>query len=128
VATRTAQYVAAVEAAVQPAVGERLAAGTAPRIVDTRKTLPGLRLAQKYAVAAGRWPEPPAGPVRRGADQGEPHCRRRRRHGGAATREGHCAAGARFVQIEVETLAQLQEALQAGAHMVLLDNMDIWTP
>ena len=37
------------------------------------------------------------------------------------------AAQASFVEIEVETLAQLQEALAAGAKMVLLDNMDLAT-
>ncbi len=127
VATRTAQYVAAVEAAVGPAVGsERLAAGKAPRIVDTRKTLPGLRLAQKYAVLQGG---------------GQNH--RLGLYDAVLIKENHIAAAggvkavlqrvkdtapnARFVQIEVETLAQLEEALQAGAHMVLLDNMSLDT-
>jgi nicotinate-nucleotide pyrophosphorylase (carboxylating) len=113
VATKTADYVQAV-------------AGTRARIVDTRKTLPGLRLAQKYAVRTGG---------------GDNH--RFGLYDAVLIKENHIAAAggvtavlqqvqatapqARFVQIEVETLAQLQEALQAGARMVLLDNMDLAT-
>ena len=113
VATKTAEYVQAV-------------AGTRTRIVDTRKTLPGLRLAQKDAVAVGG---------------GLNH--RLGLYDAVLIKENHIAAAggvtavlqrvqttapqAKFVQIEVETLAQLQEALQAGARMVLLDNMDIGT-
>ena len=113
VATKTAAYVQAV-------------AGTRARIVDTRKTLPGLRLAQKYAVRTGG---------------GDNH--RFGLYDAVLIKENHIAAAggvtavlqrvratapqARFVQIEVETLAQLQEALQAGARMILLDNMDMAT-
>jgi len=98
--------------------------------VDTRKTLPGLRLAQKYAVRTGG---------------GTNH--RLGLYDAVLIKENHIAAvggvaaalqqaqrlvaqGAatvRFVQIEVETLAQLDEALTAGARMVLLDNMDLPT-
>ena len=113
VATRTAAYVEAVR-------------GTSARIVDTRKTLPGLRLAQKYAVRTGGGANHRIGlydavlikenhiaaaggitPVLRAASE--------------------VAASADFVQIEVETLDQLREALAAGAKMVLLDNMDMPT-
>ena len=113
VATKTARYVAAV-------------AGTRAQIVDTRKTLPGLRLAQKYAVRTGR---------------GVNH--RIGLYDAVLIKENHIAAaggiaqvlaraqteapGARFVQIEVETLSQLREALTHGARMVLLDNMDLPT-
>lgn len=99
-------------------------AGTQAKIVDTRKTLPGLRLAQKYAVRCGG---------------GTNH--RLGLYDGILIKENHIlAAGgvapvlaqARalapqgvFIQIEVETLAQLDEALSAGATMVLLDNMDL---
>lgn len=111
VATKTAQYVAAV-------------AGTKAHIVDTRKTLPGLRLAQKYAVHVGG---------------GTNH--RIGLHDAVLIKENHIAAAggvtavlqaaaqvaaqAQFIEIEVETLAQLQEALDAGAKMVLLDNMPL---
>ncbi len=113
VATKVAVYV------------ERVA-GTRAQIVDTRKTLPGLRMAQKYAVKVGG-----------GANH------RMGLYDAVLIKENHIAAAggvrtalaqvqaqapqARFVQIEVETLAQLQEALEAGARMVLLDNMDIPT-
>ena len=99
-------------------------AGTAARIVDTRKTLPGLRLAQKYAVTCGG---------------GSNH--RLGLYDGILIKENHImAAGgitaalqqARaishddvFIQIEVETLEQLAEALDAEARMILLDNMTL---
>ncbi len=99
-------------------------AGTGARIVDTRKTLPGLRLAQKYAVTCGG-----------GANH------RLGLYDGILIKENHImAAGgvtaalaqAReigrddvFIQIEVETLEQLAEALDANATMILLDNMDL---
>ncbi|MEJ8839243.1 carboxylating nicotinate-nucleotide diphosphorylase [Ramlibacter sp. AN1133] len=113
VATKTATYVEAVR-------------GTRARIVDTRKTLPGLRLAQKYAVKMGG---------------GVNH--RIGLYDAVLIKENHIAAAggivpvlqaahrvaahASFIEIEVETLAQLQEALDAGAKMVLLDNMDLPT-
>ncbi|MCZ2405477.1 MAG: carboxylating nicotinate-nucleotide diphosphorylase [Burkholderiales bacterium] len=111
VATKTATYVQAVQ-------------GTRARIVDTRKTIPGLRLAQKYAVRTGG---------------GTNH--RIGLHDAVLIKENHIAAAggvtavlraaqqvaarAQFIEIEVETLAQLQEALDAGARMVLLDNMPL---
>jgi nicotinate-nucleotide pyrophosphorylase (carboxylating) len=113
VATQTAQFVATVQ-------------GTRARICDTRKTLPGLRVAQKYAVRVGG---------------GLNH--RMGLHDAVLIKENHIAAAggvraalervqalapqALFVQIEVETLAQLREALDAGARVVLLDNMDLAT-
>lgn len=111
VATQTRQYVDAI-------------ADTQAVIVDTRKTLPGLRLAQKYAVKCGG---------------GENH--RLGLYDGILIKENHIAAAggivqvlakARdiapqgvFVQIEVESLQELQTALGAGAMMVLLDNFSL---
>ena len=111
VATKTRTYVDAV-------------AGTRARIVDMRKTLPGLRLAQKYAVRVGG---------------GTNH--RIGLHDAVLIKENHIAAAggvtavlqaaqavaaqAAFIEIEVETLEQLAEALAAGATMVLLDNMPL---
>jgi nicotinate-nucleotide pyrophosphorylase (carboxylating) len=112
-------------------------AGTRARVYDTRKTLPGLRLALKYAVKCGG-----------GENQ------RIGLYDGILIKENHIAAaggirpaleaafalaarqaaplspnpsparggGAITVQIEVETLAQLEEALEAGAKLILLDN------
>ncbi len=113
VASKTAVFVEAVK-------------GTRAAVVDTRKTLPGLRLAQKYAVTTGG---------------GVNH--RIGLYDAVLIKENHIAAAggvaavlrrvqatapqARFVEIEVETLAQLDEALACGATMVLLDNMDIPT-
>jgi len=113
VATKTAVYVDAVK-------------GTRAQIVDTRKTLPGLRLAQKYAVRTGG---------------GTNH--RIGLYDAVLIKENHIAAAggvtpvlqaaarvagqASFIEIEVETLDQLREALDAGAKMVLLDNMSLPT-
>ncbi len=113
VATKTAVYVDVVK-------------GTKANIVDTRKTLPGLRLAQKYAVACGG---------------GTNH--RIGLYDAVLIKENHIAAAggvravlakaqaaaphAKFIEIEVETLTQLTEALDAGAKMILLDNMSVPT-
>jgi nicotinate-nucleotide pyrophosphorylase (carboxylating) len=113
VATKTASYVEA-------------ARGTRAHIVDTRKTLPGLRLAQKYAVRTGGGTNHRIG-LYDAVLIKENHIAAA---GGvtAVLREAQrVAAQAAFIQIEVETLAQLQEALAAGATMVLLDNMDLTT-
>ncbi|WP_334022412.1 carboxylating nicotinate-nucleotide diphosphorylase [Burkholderia gladioli] len=107
VASATRRYVALID-------------GHRARILDTRKTLPGLRLAQKYAVRIGG-----------GANQ------RLALYDGILIKENHIAAAggvgealdAAFaleagvpVQVEVETLAQLDTALAHGAKSVLLDN------
>jgi nicotinate-nucleotide pyrophosphorylase (carboxylating) len=113
VASETRRYVEAV-------------AGTRAAIVDTRKTLPGLRLAQKYAVRTGG---------------GVNH--RMGLYDAILIKENHIAAAGGvtqalaaaaqiapagvWMQIEVETLTQLEEALAAGATMILLDNMDLAT-
>jgi nicotinate-nucleotide pyrophosphorylase (carboxylating) len=115
VATRTRRFVDTV-------------AGTRARIVDTRKTLPGLRLAQKYAVTCGG---------------GDNH--RIGLYDAILIKENHIlAAGGiaqamaaakavaaaatvpcKFIQVEVENLEELRQALAAGATMVLLDNMSL---
>jgi nicotinate-nucleotide pyrophosphorylase (carboxylating) len=99
-------------------------AGTRAKIVDTRKTLPGLRLAQKYAVSVGGGTNHRVG-----------------LYDGILVKENHiiAAGGIRqvvtearafapsnvFIEVEVENLDQLQEALDAGVKMILLDNMDL---
>lgn len=99
--------------------------GTHARIMDTRKTLPGLRIAQKYAVSVGG-----------GLNQ------RLGLYDGILIKENHIAAAGSIqavlneantiaagtnlsVQIEVENLHELETALQAGAKLILLDNFDI---
>ena len=101
-----------------------LVAGTKAKIFDTRKTLPGMRIALKYAVKTGGG-----------------HNQRIGLFDGILIKENHilAAGGIRHVlaearriapqgmsiQIEVETLEQLNEALEAGAKLILLDNFDL---
>ena len=98
--------------------------GTRAQIVDTRKTLPGLRLAQKYAVRCGGGVNHRLG-LYDGILIKENHIMAA---GGVvavlAQAQALAPAGV-FIQIEVETLQQLGEALAAGAKMILLDNMDL---
>ena len=97
--------------------------GTRAMILDTRKTLPGLRLAQKYAVRVGG-----------GANQ------RMALYDGILIKENHIASAGGItaalqaaaalqadvpIQVEVETLAELEEALRAGAESILLDNFTL---
>ena len=83
VATLTARFVEAV-------------AGTGARILDTRKTTPGLRALEKAAVAAGGGAQPPHRPLRRDPDQGEPHRPRRQpRQGGLRGAQGAARAAGR---------------------------------
>jgi nicotinate-nucleotide pyrophosphorylase (carboxylating) len=110
VATATRRYVDAIK-------------GTRSSILDTRKTLPGLRLAQKYAVRVGG-----------GMNQ------RLALYDGILIKENHIAAAGGItpamkaaqalnagvtIQIEVESLAELKEALDAGATSILLDNFSL---
>lgn len=113
VASRTAEFVKAVQ-------------GTRARIVDTRKTLPGLRLAQKYAVRMGGGTNHRLG-LYDAVLIKENHIAAAGGIGEVMRRVALSAPQAAFVQIEVETLAQLEQALQAGAQMILLDNMDMAT-
>jgi nicotinate-nucleotide pyrophosphorylase (carboxylating) len=105
-----------------------LVAGTRAQVVDTRKTVPGLRLAQKYAVRCGG-----GGNHRLGLYDGilikENHIVAA---GSIAAALGvarqiaaNAAGSCQFAQIEVETLAELRQALAAGAEMILLDNMSL---
>ncbi len=111
IATLTSHYVSAVE-------------GTKARIVDTRKTTPGLRELEKYAVRVGG---------------GINH--RTGLYDGILIKENHIAAAGGIaeaisrarayiphtlkIEIETETLAQVDEALAAGADIIMLDNMSL---
>lgn len=108
IATVTQQFVQAVS-------------GTRARILDTRKTLPGLRLAEKYAVRAGGG-----------------HNHRLGLYDGVLIKENHIAAAGGIaaavtrarvlaplltrVEVEVESLEELHQALTAGADIIMLDN------
>ena len=111
VATKTATYVV-------------LVAGTPAVIVDTRKTLPGLRLAQKYAVCAGGGTNHRVG-LYDAVLIKENHIAAAGGIAQVMQRAAQLTAQADFIQIEVETLDELAQALQAGARMVLLDNMSL---
>jgi len=109
VATLTRRFVAAV-------------AGTACKIIDTRKTLPGFRLLDKYAVTQGGGTN-----HRLGLDDGvlikDNHiavCG----GVGATVRQARSRASALLrIEVECTTLAEVQEALDARADIILLDNM-----
>mgnify|MGYP001829104732 FL=1 len=111
-ASETRRYVAAL-------------AGTGTRLLDTRKTLPGLRLAQKYAVRCGGGDNHRIG-LFDAILVKENHIRAAGGIGAAVglARERH---GAAFVEVEVENLAELDEVLEAGADRALLDNFDLDT-
>ena len=99
-------------------------AGTGAHIVDTRKTLPGLRLAQKYAVRTGGGHNHRLG-LYDGILIKENHILAAGGIRAALAQAQQLAHGSVFIQIEVETLTQLNEALENGAKMVLLDNMSL---
>jgi nicotinate-nucleotide pyrophosphorylase (carboxylating) len=92
--------------------------------VDTRKTLPGLRLAQKYAVRTGGGTNHRIG-LYDAVLIKENHIAAAGSIKAVLARASAVAPTAKFVEIEVETLAQLTEALDCGATMVLLDNMNL---
>jgi nicotinate-nucleotide pyrophosphorylase (carboxylating) len=110
VATATAAWVDAV-------------AGTGARVRDTRKTLPGLRLLEKYAVRCG-------GGVNHRLGLGDAVLIKDN-HVAAAGSVGAALAAARAAapdlpcEVEVDTLDQLDEVLALGAELVLLDNFDV---
>jgi nicotinate-nucleotide pyrophosphorylase (carboxylating) len=99
-------------------------AGTRAKIIDTRKTHPGLRVVEKYAVRVGGGRN-----HRLGLDSG---VLIKENHIAAAGTVTNAIEGARRVaphtlkiEIECETLAQVEEALKAGADAILLDNMTL---
>jgi nicotinate-nucleotide pyrophosphorylase (carboxylating) len=98
-------------------------AGTAARVLDTRKTVPGLRLAQKYAVACGGCHNHRIG-LYDAVLIKENHIAAAGSVG-AALLAAHALAPDLEVEIEVEDLDQLREALEAGARRVLLDNFPL---
>ncbi|MFT7299991.1 MAG: nicotinate-nucleotide pyrophosphorylase (carboxylating) [Porticoccus sp.] len=100
----------------------KLVEGTDIKVLDTRKTIPGLRLAQKYAVKVGGC-----------------HNHRIGLYDAFLIKENHIAACGgisaavgqareieprKLVEVEVESLEELQQALDAGADIVMLDNFD----
>lgn len=109
-ATRTAEYVAAV-------------AGTHTRILDTRKTLPGLRLAQKYAVRAG------GGSNHRIGLFDAVMLKENHIHAAGSIAAAAVLAKSRYPDlpliIEVEDLDELEQALAAGCTRILIDDFSL---
>ena len=111
IATKTAAFV-------------KLTAGTKARIVDTRKTLPGLRILEKYAVKAGGGHNHRFGlfdavmikdnhiKALGGITKAVEEARRQNSH-------------TVKIEVEVENLQQVKEALQAGPDIIMLDNMPL---
>ncbi|HKN00193.1 MAG TPA: carboxylating nicotinate-nucleotide diphosphorylase [Candidatus Binataceae bacterium] len=97
-------------------------AGTRARIVDTRKTHPGLRALEKYAVRAGGGSN-----HRFGLDSGilikENHIEAAGSVTTAIDRTRKLAPHTFKIEVECETVAQVEEARKAGADVILLDNM-----
>ena len=106
IATLTGQFVGAVQ-------------GTGVRILDTRKTTPGLRALEKAAVRAG------GGHNHRGSLSEMVLIKDNHRAGlsiADAVKRASEAWPARTVEVECDSLAQVREAIEAGAQMVMLDN------
>ncbi|MBI1732646.1 MAG: carboxylating nicotinate-nucleotide diphosphorylase [Gammaproteobacteria bacterium] len=99
----------------------RIISGTGAVLLDTRKTVPGLRTAQKYAVLCGGGANHRMG-LYDAILLKENHIRAA---GGVAGAVQRARALHRQVEVEVETLEQLEEAIGAGAHRVLLDNFGL---
>ena len=99
-------------------------AGARARIIDTRKTHPGLRALEKYAVRAGGGHN-----HRFGLDSGvlikDNHIAAAGSVTAAIERARGVAPHTLRIEVECETLAQLDEALRAGADSILLDNMTL---
>ena len=109
-ATRTARYVG-------------LIADTQSQLLDTRKTVPGLRLAQKYAVKCGGGSNHRTG-LYDAFLLKENHILAAGSIG-AAVKAAKASAPNKPVEIEVESLAELQQAMEAGADIALIDNFSV---
>jgi len=110
IATRTNQYVQAIT-------------GTKARVVDTRKTTPGLRFLEKYAVRIG------GGHNHRYALYDAVMIKDNHIKGAGGIKQAVEAARAAIphtmkIEVETESLEQVKEALEAGADIIMLDNMD----
>ena len=109
-ATNTAEYVAAID-------------GTGAKVLDTRKTIPGLRYAQKYAVTCGGGVNHRVGLFDAILIK-ENHIKSAGSITAALQRASDAAADV-LVEVEVEDHAGLLEALDAGAARILLDNFSL---
>lgn len=113
IATITAQFVAAVQ-------------GTKAKVVDTRKTTPGLRVLEKYAVRVGGGTNHRSG-LYDGVLIKENHIAAAGGIGVAVARARANVPHTLKIEVETETLAQVVEAVASGADIIMLDNMDLVT-
>ena len=101
-----------------------IVAGIGARVIDTRKTTPGLRVLEKYAVRIGG-----ASNHRAGLDDGFLIKENHIRAAGGITRAVQAAqrraAPGQVVEVEVTNLHELDEAIAAGATLILLDNFSL---
>ena len=97
-----------------------IVAGTTVKLLDTRKTIPGLRIAQKYAVIVGGCYNHRIGLYDAFLIK-ENHIMAAGNIGNAV-KQAHAIAPRKPIEIEVETMAQLDEAIEAGADTIMLDN------
>ncbi|MBN2382779.1 carboxylating nicotinate-nucleotide diphosphorylase [bacterium] len=111
IATLTAQYVNRVE-------------GTSAKIYDTRKTMPGLRLLEKYAVAAGGGQNHRIGLFDAILIKNN-HLATGKSIGQLVKEAKERALGAAFIEVEVGNMSQVSEAVAAGPDIIMLDNMDL---
>jgi nicotinate-nucleotide pyrophosphorylase (carboxylating) len=121
IATLTAQYVAAVKAA-----STTTPAGVPPAILDTRKTTPGLRRFEKYAVECGGGQNHRSGLFDRVLIK-DNHLAALKGSKPNAVAAAIARARQRYphlqVEVEADTLEQVRQAADAGADFILLDNM-----
>lgn len=94
--------------------------GTTVKLLDTRKTIPGLRIAQKYAVTVGGCYNHRIGLYDAFLIK-ENHIMAAGNISNAV-KQAHTIAPGKHVEVEVETMSQLDEAIEAGADTIMLDN------
>ena len=97
-----------------------IVAGTSVKLLDTRKTIPGLRIAQKYAVTVGGCYNHRIGLYDAFLIK-ENHIMAAGNISNAV-KQAHTIAPGKHVEVEVETMSQLDEAIEAGADTIMLDN------
>lgn len=117
------QTLSATATSTQQYVNKVKALGSKTKILDTRKTLPGLRFAQKYAVKCGGGENHRIGLFDAYLIK-ENHIQAAGGIENAISRAQELNPG-KTIEVEVESEQELMQAIEAGAHIVMLDNFDI---
>ncbi len=110
--------------ATQTSAFVRRVAGTKAKVIDTRKTVPGLRLLDKYAVACGGATNHRMGLYDAVLIKNN-HLAFHSTLTESVNMARHSIAGTFQIEVEVSNLMQLEEAIRAGADVVLLDNFSV---